>query len=166
MSPKIDIRSPRNPSHRSLGQRSTVRIGRVRRVRKGDFQHITSSPRYPQSNGEAERKVKTVKEMLKKAEDPYLALLSYRTTPLSHGWSPSQTLMGRQLRSNVATVEARLLPEAVPRKELRVSDQRVREKQKEAYDRRHRVKELPELKEDQSVYVRIVRSMEELCPEP
>ena len=79
-----------------------------------DFQHITSNPRYPQSNGEAERMVKTVKEMLKKAEDPYLALLSYRTTPLSHGWSPSQILMGRQLRSNVPTVESRLLPAAVP----------------------------------------------------
>uniref|UniRef100_A0A5S6Q598 RNA-directed DNA polymerase n=1 Tax=Trichuris muris TaxID=70415 RepID=A0A5S6Q598_TRIMR len=45
------------------------------------FQLVTSSPRYAQSNGEAERAVLTVKSMLEKSDDIHLALLAYRTTP-------------------------------------------------------------------------------------
>ena len=37
------------------------------------FQHLTSSPRFPQSNGQAERSVQTVKNLLKKSEDPYIS---------------------------------------------------------------------------------------------
>ena len=48
------------------------------------FTHYTGSPRYPQANGEVERGVRTVKALLKKAEensgDPYLALLPYCNT--------------------------------------------------------------------------------------
>ena len=38
------------------------------------FYHQTSSPYFPQSNGEAERAVMTVREILKKSSDPYLAI--------------------------------------------------------------------------------------------
>ena len=63
-----------------------------------NFQHIISSPLFPQSNGQAERTVQTAKRLLKNAEDPYMALLTYRNTPLT--WcnlSPTQLLMGRCL---------------------------------------------------------------------
>ena len=45
--------------------------------------NITSSLYYPQGNGEAERGVKPVKELLKKGDEPYRALLAYRSTPLA-----------------------------------------------------------------------------------
>ena len=43
------------------------------------FQHVTSSPRFPQSNGLVEHTVQTAEELLKKPyednKDPYLAIL-------------------------------------------------------------------------------------------
>ena len=58
------------------------------------FYHKTS-PRFPQSNGEAERAVQTIKNLLQKADDPYQALLVYRATPLRNGYSPAELLMNR-----------------------------------------------------------------------
>ena len=52
------------------------------------IEHRVSSPRNPQSNGMAERCVQTMKASLIKTmeewEDMNLALLTYKTTPLSH----------------------------------------------------------------------------------
>lgn len=67
-----------------------------------DFRHITSSPRFPRSNGLAEKGVQIVKRILKKTcsagGDFYQGLLNYRTSPLECGQSPSELLMGRRLR--------------------------------------------------------------------
>ena len=45
-----------------------------------EFNHVTSSPHHPKSNGKAESSVKAVKQLFKKAErdgkDPWLALLA------------------------------------------------------------------------------------------
>ena len=55
------------------------------------FNHITSSPHYPQGNGQAERMVKTVKKLLKMSTDQCLALLSYWMAPLPRcGRSPAE----------------------------------------------------------------------------
>ena len=63
------------------------------------FEHVTSSPKYPQSNGEVERAIETMKTILNKCDDEYLALLTYRNTPLHNGYSPAQLNMGRQLKT-------------------------------------------------------------------
>ena len=61
------------------------------------FTHITSSPYHPQGNSEAERSVQTMKNLLKKSTDPYIALLNHCTTPLLHGYSPAELMMCRKL---------------------------------------------------------------------
>ena len=56
------------------------------------FEHRTSSPRYPQANGKVENAVKTCKGLLVKAKedkrDPLLVILAWRNTP-SEGFSAS-----------------------------------------------------------------------------
>ena len=47
-----------------------------------NFSHITNNPYYPQSNGLAERGVRTVKQLLTDSSDVRMALLNYRSTPL------------------------------------------------------------------------------------
>ena len=74
------------------------------------FVHVTSSPKYPQSNGAAERAVRTVKSPLMKNSDPYEALMAYRTTPLENGYSPAELLMGRKVRTTVPITKSNLLP--------------------------------------------------------
>ena len=71
-----------------------------------NIKHSTSSPRNPRSNGQAESAVKIVKGLLTRAkcsgQDPYLALLAYRSTPVdSHLRSPAEMLYQRALRTTV-----------------------------------------------------------------
>ena len=48
-----------------------------------NFQHTTSSPHFPQSNGHSERAIETVKKLLSGSTDPHMALLSCHSTPLT-----------------------------------------------------------------------------------
>ena len=73
------------------------------------FEHVTSSPGYPQGNGLADRTVQTMTSMLTTKDDVNLCLLSYRTTPMP--WCPAEILMGRQLRTQVSQVQEQFIPE-------------------------------------------------------
>ena len=67
------------------------------------IRHIVSSPRYPRGNSTSERAVQTVKQMLRKAVDPHVALLEYHATPLANGCSPAELLLGRKIKKSVAS---------------------------------------------------------------
>ena len=98
----------------------------------------TSSPRYPQGNDEDERAVRTVKSLLKKADDPFLALLAYQSTPLQNGYSPAELLMGQQLRNTVPVTPELLQPKVPDNSSLASKEKATRDKQKRNFDKRHK----------------------------
>ena len=83
--------------------------------KKWGIRHTTSSPRYPRSNGMAERNVRTVKSLMKKCketgQDIQVALLHYRATPLGSNLpSPAELLLGRQIRTTLPSHHLRRHP--------------------------------------------------------
>jgi len=75
------------------------------------FQIITSSPRYPKSNGQAERFVQAIKQFMRKTVESYqdvaIALLQYRNAPISGcKYSPAQPLFNRSLRTKIPAMTA------------------------------------------------------------
>ena len=120
------------------------------------FTHITSSPLYPQSNGLAERSVKTVKGLLRDAEDPYLALLAYRATPLP--WchlSPAELLMGRKIRTVVPQTKEQFKPNWPYLEDFEKTEKLYKQKQKENFDKKKKARPLPPLDYGTSVWVNL-----------
>ncbi len=105
------------------------------------FQHLTSSPYFAQSNGQDERMVQTVKRLLLNCSDPFMALLTYRATPLAWcGLSPAELSMGRQIRTTVPQpLKYLLVPTWGNLPEFRKNYAKYKEKQKSHFDQRHRV---------------------------
>jgi len=84
------------------------------------FQVITSSPRYPKSNGQVERFVQTIKQLVRKAveskQDIALALLQCRNVPVTGcEYSPAQLLFNRSLRTRIPTMSATTAPDSFRR---------------------------------------------------
>ena len=109
------------------------------------FVHSTSSPRYPQSNGLAEKAVQTAKRIVMKAtasgRDPYIALLEYRTTPISDcGKSSAQLLMSRRLRYILPSTPASLQPVFGNPEDIQLRFEEKKYKQKTVYDRNARTR--------------------------
>uniref|UniRef100_A0A3B4F9Q1 Integrase catalytic domain-containing protein n=1 Tax=Pundamilia nyererei TaxID=303518 RepID=A0A3B4F9Q1_9CICH len=119
----------------------------------GAFAHTTSSPRFPQSNGEAERAVRTVKSFPQKEGDPYLPLMAYRTTPLANGHSPAELLMGRKLCTTVPILPSCLNPGWTNITKLREREGKAREKQWKWFDNRHRAQDLTGLHPGDQVWI-------------
>ena len=117
------------------------------------FCHLISSPKFPQANVEAERGVETIKEMLKRSSDPYLALPAYRSTPLHNGYSPAELLMSRRLRTTVPVIPELLKPKLADMETLKEREQKYKEKMRSDFDRHHNAKELIPLAIGSQVWV-------------
>ena len=106
-------------------------------AREWDFSLSFSSPGYPQSNGQSERAIQTVKKLIIKAhessKDVELALLDYRTSPLKGcDKSPAELLMGRRLKNMLPVKEDLLKPPSTERDRSMLL--RKQEKEKAQFD--------------------------------
>ena len=88
-----------------------------------------------------------------KSEDPYLALLSYRSSPIHYGYSPAELLMGRKLRSTLPLAPEKLTPKRPDTDQLRKTELAYKRQQAQNYNRRHRVSTLSELEPGDKVWV-------------
>ena len=121
------------------------------------FKQTTSSPRYPRSNGLAERTVQSVKRLLTKAlsshQDPYLAILESRNTPVDGFESPAKLLMSRNLRSIIPVLPQHFKPKTTDAKAFRANRERIQLQQKAYHDRQAR--NLPALEKGEFVRMRV-----------
>ncbi|KAJ7996684.1 hypothetical protein DPEC_G00239580 [Dallia pectoralis] len=140
-----------------------------------DFTHVTSSLGYPQSNGLAERAVRSAKLLMEKSHrdgtDVYLNLLNIRNIPRDQALgSPAERLMSRQTRSTLP-VSTRLL-EPAPKNTQLVNAQLKNKRliQKRYYDESSRP--LLPLAEGQVVRMQTIKghdhmgTVKEVCEEP
>ena len=120
-----------------------------------DFRLTFSDPFYPQGNGCAERAVQVAKRLYRQP-DPYIALMSYRTTPLdTTGCSPSQLLMGRAMRTKLPTLPQNLTPSWPDMEAVRDKDAQSKRKSAESFNCRNGARKLPPLMEGQNVRIKL-----------
>lgn len=91
---------------------------------------------------------------MKKCDDWYLGLLAYRNTELPCGSTPAKLLFGRNLREVLPMKSSKLKPALPNHHQIQEKQKVEQEKSKMNYDRRHRTKYLPELSENNMVWIR------------
>ncbi|XP_054281188.1 uncharacterized protein K02A2.6-like [Macrosteles quadrilineatus] len=119
------------------------------------FSTFRSSPHHHQGNGAAEAAVKVAKGLMKKNKDKFeLALLSYRTSPLETGFSPSELMFGRKLRDNLPST---LVGNPVENKNFLERENKYQNKYKIQFDKRHGASGLSELEVGSMVWITDLR---------
>ncbi|XP_064629350.1 uncharacterized protein K02A2.6-like [Lineus longissimus] len=127
------------------------------------IKHTTSSPHYAQSNGMVEKCVQTVKKLILKAldagEDANIALLNYRTTPVSSNIaSPAKLLMSREPRTTLPMKRSLHQCRPTDNDSTKEALQHRQDLQKHYYDQRARAEPFPELQTGQNIRVQDPKS--------
>ena len=96
--------------------------------------HLTGEPYHPATNGAAERLVQTFKQSLKKSTKPPKEalqefLIQYRRSPLASGYSPSELLNNRQIRTKIDTLLPSPAHEAQERQAREATKSQLKESQ-------------------------------------
>ena len=73
-------------------------------------------------------------QLLVKNQDPYMAMLAYRATPLENGYSPAEMLMGRKLRTTLSQTAKQLEPSLPNTNKLRDKEKKMRDRMKWNFD--------------------------------
>ena len=86
--------------------------------------YLTSAPYHPATNGAAKRLIRIFKEALRKSSKPPKQalqefLLMYRRTPAHCGYSPSELLNGRQIRTHIDALIPVPLQLPLPKKSIK-----------------------------------------------
>ena len=97
-----------------------------------EFEHVTSSPRFPRSNGKVENAIKTCKKLMLKSlesgSDPFLALLEWRNCPSEQlSLSPVQLLVGRRTRTPMPIAGTQLSTPTAPTAKSALTDAKRRQ---------------------------------------
>ena len=90
---------------------------------------------------------------LKKASDPYIALLNSLSTPLRHSKSLVELFMNRKLRTRIPAISEKYTFCQYNDKKYKSTDAKIKERQKVDFDKRHRAKECSSFVEEQPVWV-------------
>ena len=107
-----------------------------------DFKHTISSAHYSQGNGEAEAAVKIAKSILRQ-KDIFSALRAYLSTPVkATGFSPSQLMIARNIRTNLPSMQGPLRPKWPKREMVKKRDKVAKQNYKQCFDRKNTVRPL------------------------
>ena len=100
-----------------------------------------------------------MKRLLQHASDPYMALLSFRATPLPCCMlSPAELLFGRKINTDLPQTDHCLTPQWTYLDKFRKADKEYKDKQQSQYNHRHRVRPLSVLPAGSQVWVKSGRN--------
>ena len=92
-----------------------------------------------------QRTVRSIRDLLKKTDDPLLTLLAYRAIPLKNGYSPAELLMCRKLQTTVPVVQELMQPKLPDYNSFVCHESEMQMKQKRSFDQRQRAPSLDTL---------------------